>query len=88
MNFRNLEYFLAAAEEKNITRAAKKLYISQQSLSEHIAKLEDELGVPLFERTPNLKLTYAGEKHVRSAPMKEAAFALVYPIPAGELFCL
>lgn len=62
MNFRNLEYFLAAAEEKNITRAAKKLYISQQSLSEHIAKLEDELGVPLFERTPNLKLTYAGER--------------------------
>ena len=64
MNFRNLQYFLAAAEEKNITRAARKLYISQQSLSGHIAKLEEELGVPLFERGPELKLTYAGERLV------------------------
>lgn len=62
MNFRNLQYFLAAAEEKNFTRAAKKLYISQQSLSGHIAKLEEELGVPLFERGPTLHLTYAGER--------------------------
>ncbi len=62
MNFRNLQYFLAAAEEKNITHAARKLYISQQSLSGHIAKLEEELGVSLFERGPELKLTYAGER--------------------------
>ena len=62
MNFRNLQYFLAAAEEKNITHAARKLYISQQSLSGHIAKLEEELGVALFERGPELKLTYAGER--------------------------
>lgn len=62
MNFRNLQYFLAAAEEKNITHAARRLYISQQSLSGHIAKLEEELGVPLFERGPELKLTYAGER--------------------------
>lgn len=62
MNFRNLQYFLAAAEEKNITHAARKLYISQQSLSGHIAKLEEELGVPLFERGPELRLTYAGER--------------------------
>ena len=64
MNFRNLQYFLAAAEEKNITRAARKLYISQQSLSGHIAKLEEELGVPLFERGQELKLSYAGERLV------------------------
>ena len=62
MNFRNLQYFLRAAEEKNITRAAQKLYISQQSLSGHIAKLEEELGVVLFERGGELKLTYAGER--------------------------
>ena len=62
MNFRNLQYFLAAAEEKNITHAARKLYISQQSLSGHIAKLEEELGVSLFERGPELKLSYAGER--------------------------
>ena len=62
MNFRNLQYFLAVAEEKNITHAARRLYISQQSLSGHVAKLEEELGVPLFERGPELKLTYAGER--------------------------
>ena len=62
MNFRNLQYFLAAAEEKNFTHAARRLYISQQSLSGHIAKLEDELGVALFDRGPELKLTYAGER--------------------------
>ena len=62
MNFLNLQYFLKAAEERNITRAARKLYISQQSLSGHIAKLEEELGVPLFERGAELKLTYAGER--------------------------
>ena len=62
MNFRNLQYFLTAAEERNFTHAARKLYISQQSLSGHIAKLEEELGVSLFERGPELKLTYAGER--------------------------
>ena len=62
MNFRYLQYFLRAAEEKNITRAAQKLYISQQSLSGHIAKLEEELGVSLFERGGELRLTYAGER--------------------------
>ena len=62
MNFRNLQYFLAATEEKNFTHAARRLYISQQSLSGHVAKLEEELGVPLFERGPELKLTYAGER--------------------------
>jgi len=62
MNFRNLRYFIQAAEEKSISRAARELYISQQSLSEHINKLEEELGVTLFERGPELRLTYAGER--------------------------
>lgn len=60
INFLNLEYFLAAAEELNITRAAKRLYISQQSLSNHIANLEKEFDVQLFNRTTPLTLTYAG----------------------------
>lgn len=60
INFLNLEYFLAAAEELNITRAAKRLYISQQSLSSHISNLEKEFGVQLFNRTTPLTLTYAG----------------------------
>lgn len=62
MNYLSIKYFLAVANEMNITQAAKKIYISQQSLSEHIVKLEKEYGVSLFERAPRLKLTYAGEK--------------------------
>lgn len=60
MNFVNLKYFLTAAEELNITKAAQKLYISPQSLSNHISRLEQELNVDLFEHTPKLRLTYAG----------------------------
>jgi DNA-binding transcriptional LysR family regulator len=60
INFLNLEYFLAAAEERNITRAAKRLYISQQSLSSHISNLEKEFDVQLFNRTMPLTLTPAG----------------------------
>lgn len=60
MNFTSLRYFLEVAAEGSVTKAAQKLYISQQSLSEHIARLESEYGVKLFERTPRLHLTYAG----------------------------
>ena len=60
MNLLNLEYFLVTAEEMNFTRAAKKLHIAQQSLSNHIARLEENLGVKLFDRTPPMTLTPAG----------------------------
>lgn len=61
INFLNLEYFLAAAEELNFTKAAKQLYISQQSLSNHISNMEKEFDVILFNRTNPLTLTYAGQ---------------------------
>ncbi len=67
MNFTSLRYFLAVAEEKNITHAAEKLYISQQALSGHIRKLEEELGVTLFNRSPVFSLTFAGRKLVEYA---------------------
>jgi len=60
INFLNLEYFLIAAEELNFTKAAKRLYISQQSLSNHISNMEKEFGVVLFNRSTPLTLTYAG----------------------------
>lgn len=67
MNFINLKYFLTAAEELNMTKAAQRLYISPQSLSNHITRLENELDVQLFERTPKLRLTYAGTCTARIA---------------------
>ena len=50
MNMLSIQYFLAIVEEGNISAAARKLFISQQTLSEHVKKLEDELGTPLFKR--------------------------------------
>lgn len=67
MNFTNLRYFLEVAKEMNFTNAAKKLCVSQQSLSNHINRLEEEFGVKLFERMPKLKLTYAGNSAMRMA---------------------
>ena len=60
MNFISLRYFTIVADELNISRASEKLFISQQSLSGYINRLEEELGVRLFERSPRLSLTYAG----------------------------
>jgi len=62
MNLTNLKYFLAVVQQSSITRAASKLHITQQALSAQIAKLENELQVKLFERKPELSLTYAGQK--------------------------
>ena len=67
MNIRSLTYFLTVAEELNITTAAQKLYITQQTLSSHIMRLEEQYGVILFERRPKLRLTPAGERMVHYA---------------------
>lgn len=61
MNFLNLQYFTVTAEKLSFTRAAKRLYISQQSLSNHISKLEEEFGTALFNRTQPMTLTEAGK---------------------------
>lgn len=67
INFLNIEYFLVAGEELNFTKAAKRLFISQQSLSNHISNLEKEFGVMLFNRTTPLTLTYAGKALMKRA---------------------
>lgn len=62
MNWNQLQYIITTAQEKSITRAAKKLFISQPSLTLSIQNLEKELGVELFERNRGaLNLTFAGQ---------------------------
>lgn len=67
MNFSSMEYFTILAQERNFTRAAERLHITQQSLSAHIAGLEKELSCQLVIRRVPLSLTYAGEVLLRYA---------------------
>lgn len=68
MNTRYLSYIIEIAKEKNMRKAAEKLYVSQPSLSQYLSKLEQELGTPLFSRTKGeLLLTQAGKKYIECA---------------------
>ncbi|GGB69272.1 LysR family transcriptional regulator [Fictibacillus barbaricus] len=61
MEFRQLEYFMAICEELHFTRAAEKLGITQPTLSHQIKALEDEIGMPLFDRVgKRIAITEAG----------------------------
>lgn len=61
MTIQNLESFLTVVQERNITKAASILHISQQALSSQLARIEEELGCQLFERHRELELTYSGK---------------------------
>lgn len=68
MEFRQLQYVIQIAKEKNFSRAAEKLHIAQPSLSQQLSKLEKEIGVLLFRRTTNsVELTHAGAVFVAKA---------------------
>lgn len=62
MELYQLRTFVAVAEEGNLTRAAERVYASQPAVSAHIKALEEELGLPLFVRTPRgMQLTEIGK---------------------------
>jgi len=61
LDLRQLQYFVAVAEEEHVGRAAEKLHISQSPLSRQIAQLEERLGLMLFERSQQrIRLTRDG----------------------------
>jgi len=68
MDFRQLEYVITIARERTLLGAAEKLFISPSALSQHIAKLEEELDTPLFKRTKRGWIpTYAGQVYIDMA---------------------
>ena len=68
MELRHLRYFVAVAEEENVTRAALRLHVSQPALSRQVRDLEDELGFPLLLRTAkSVSLTEAGRAFLEEA---------------------
>ena len=68
MHLRECEYILAIAQEGNMGKAAQRLYVSQPTLSKMLAKLEENIGMPLFERqSTGMVPTAAGTAYIEGA---------------------
>lgn len=81
--------FLLAAEEMNFTKAARRAFVTQQCLSEHIQKLEKQLGTKLFQRGGRLQLTDTGKALVSTLHqiqhLEENLQQRIQEIEAGEI---
>ena len=94
MEIRTLRYFLAAAREENMTRAAEILHVTQPTLSKALKSLEDELGKKLFTRHSfSISLTEEGillreraEDLISMADRIEKEFLSLDDITGGELY--
>lgn len=62
----NQEIFMLVAEEMSISKAAKRAFVSQQCVSDHIKRMEQHYGVQLFTRKPRFQLTEAGHSMLQS----------------------
>ncbi|HDR8923240.1 TPA: LysR family transcriptional regulator [Burkholderia contaminans] len=68
LDMRQLQYFIAVAEEEHVGRAAERLHISQSPLSRQIAQFEEKLGLTLFERSQQrIRLTRDGHTFLSEA---------------------
>jgi DNA-binding transcriptional LysR family regulator len=68
MDMRQLNYFIAVAQDRHLSRAAERLHVSQPPLTRHIQALEAELGAKLFKRTAKgMTPTQAGEMLLKDA---------------------
>lgn len=85
MTLTELRYIVAVARERHFGRAAEACFVSQPTLSVAVRKLEDELGVSLFERLPGAVLvTSAGQRVVAQAQRVLEAAALIPAVAAQE----
>lgn len=74
MLYDKLDYILMIAEERNLTKAAKRLYVSQPALTSYLNRLEGELGVKLFDRSKTpIVPTEAGEYYINEMKKVSAA---------------
>ena len=100
MDIRILSYFLMAAREENITKAAQLLHITQPTLSRQLMQLEEELGVKLFQRSNHSvyltdegmifrrraqELVNLAEKAQEELTQKEETLSGVIAIGCGEI---
>jgi DNA-binding transcriptional LysR family regulator len=82
-----LRYFVAVGEEQHYGRAAKRLHVAQPALSRQIQKLEEEIGIRLFDRLPRgVRLSAAGASFLDDArwilqQANEAAMRAVRAVP-------
>lgn len=70
MNLKQLEVFLAVAESGSFSRGAEATFLTQSTVSQHIAALENEVGVRLLDRTSRGALLTEGGKSCWSTPGK------------------
>lgn len=76
MNLKQAKYVKTIAECGSVTAAAKTLFVSQPSLSQMLRQIEEEIGLPIFDRSVSpIRLTYAGEKYLQAAERILAASA-------------